>query len=265
MGFLQSLLGKRPTSAAVPFSREIVASASLDKALLALSQSATRNRDVLNALRQTSKYLRQQHGLRMRRHVGPDGEAWPKALFKTDELPEPKLNRAGPIRGNSFYNLGWGNLTTEKMVARSREIVDQLRRTRAGKAGEMRLPALYRPQKYGNFSTAGEVWKYKGRKGSQTKEKIPVTGVLFGMLTKDKVGGSANRIHAKAGSYELTYGLGPGASRWASIHQYGNGTFRGKAVPRRAFLGMNQTDVAHILRIFSEAQERINAGKAIGA
>jgi hypothetical protein len=258
--------GRRGGYAGGAVSTELFSSPGLDNALKQLAELSTgRSYGILPELRHVSKYLRGEHGKRMRRHVSPDGAAWPKATFKTTKLPEPILGKAGPIAGNAFYNLRWSKLRTIAQVIRSREIIEKLTRSRAGKAGEIKVPALYRSQSYGSLSTAGSLGQYFGKKDSQAVKKISVAGKLFGMLTKDRVAGGVNRIQKKNGLYELLYGLGAMAARWAGVHQFGGGTFKGKAVPRRPFLGMNQANITYIISRFNAAAQRIISGKSSGS
>lgn len=259
-----SLFGGKKALGGSPFTTELLASSELDAALKSLAEmSSGRRFNVLPEMRKAAKYLRTQHGARMRKHVSPDGIAWPKVQIQDSRLPAPRLDSAGPISGATVYNLRWAKLRTEAQVARSREIVERLNSRSA--SGKITVPALYRTKKYSAMSTAGTVLKYSGRKGQEKMTSVPVAGRLYAMLTKDRVAGSGTRIHAKSGSYELLYGLNATAAKWARIHQYGGGTFRGKSVARRPFIGMNQADVAAILRIFEDAKQRILSGQSSGS
>lgn len=254
--------GIRAAGRKSPITTEILCSPQLDQALKTLiGMSSGRSFSVLPELRKTAKYLRKQHGMRMRKHVSPDGAKWPMVEIKELTLPRPRLDGYGPIAGNALDNLRWARLSTERQVSRSAELVGRLQNH--ARTGKVIVPALYRTRGY--YSTQGTALKYSGKKGQERKAAVKVAGRLFGMLTKDRVAGSGTRIHRLGGAYELLYGLSTAAAQWARIHQYGGGMYQGKPVARRPFLGMNQADVAAILRIFQEAKGRIMAKDYAGA
>jgi len=157
-------------------------------------------------------YLLRGHKRRIRGHKDPDGKVWQKIFVP----PSPKVGTKAPIL------LDTGRVVTETIRSSGGKRRNAEFRKKFG-IPTKKLQSLYRPSVPGGLSKrlkATKIWQLLSSRGNSVRTS----------------------------KFSMTYGFTPG-TQWVKTHQFG-GIFKGKSVPTREIVGMNDADVKAIQDIY---------------
>ena len=157
-------------------------------------------------------YLLKGHKRRIRSHKDPDGHQWAKLFVP----PKPKVGEKAPIL------LDNGRIVTETIRSYRGKRRNKEYRKKVG-IPTRKIHSLHRPKApsgHNRKMKATKIWEFLSARGRSVRTS----------------------------RHDLSYGFTPG-TEWVKRLHYG-GTFKGKSVPSREIVGMNEKDIMKIESIY---------------